>query len=106
MKIAVLKTGGKQYLVEEGSKIEIEKLKLKEKPKEILFDNVFLYADDKKFLIGKPKLENIKIAADFLREKKTKTTNLKYKSKTRYRKKMGHKKTTWIVKIKKIMIED
>ncbi len=104
MKIAVLETGGKQYLVEEGSKIEIEKLK--EKPEgEIIFDNVLLYADDEKFLIGKPKLENVKISAEFLKEKKTKTTILKYKPKTRYRKKKGYKKITWIIKIKKISLE-
>lgn len=105
MKIAVLETGGKQYLVEEGSKIEIEKLK--EKPeREIVFNNVLLYADDEKFLVGKPKLENVKISAELLREKKTKTTILKYKPKTRYRKKKGYKKITWVVKIKKINLEE
>jgi large subunit ribosomal protein L21 len=103
MKIAVLETGGKQYLVEEGSKIEIEKLS-DEPQKEIVFSDVLLYADDEKFLLGQPKLNNVKISGELLKVKKNKTIILKYKPKTRYLKKKGYKKITWIVKIREISL--
>lgn len=113
MKVAVLKTGGKQYLVEEGSKIEIEKIKdiekkMKEngdKNPEIVFQDILLYADDNQILIGKPRVENVNVVGKLIREKKTKTLILKYKPKTRYRKKKGYKKITWIVQIEKINLE-
>lgn len=100
MKLAILKTGGKQYLVEEGSKIEIEKLKNKNIP--LVFNDILFYADDDNFLLGQPVLNNVNVEASLIREKKTKTSILKYKSKTRYRKRSGHKKITWVVKIEKI----
>jgi len=104
MKIAIIQTGGKQYLVEEGKEIEIEKIK-NVNPEDIEFKNVLLYADEKNFLLGKPKLENVSVRAKLIKEKKNKTVILKYKPKTRYRKKKGYKKTTWLVKIEKINVE-
>lgn len=101
MKIAIIETGGKQYLVEEGKKIEIEKLNDVD-PQNIKFQNILLYADDQKFLLGKPTLENVTVTGQLIKEKKTKTVILKYKPKTRYRKKKGYKKITWLVEIKKI----
>jgi large subunit ribosomal protein L21 len=104
MKIAIIETGGKQYLVEEGRKIEIEKIK-NYNSSTIEFKNVLLYADDNNFLIGEPKLDNVSVVGELIKEKKNKTLILKYKSKTRYRKKKGYKKITWIVEIKKITQE-
>lgn len=101
MKIAILETGGKQYLVEEGKKIEIEKIKNLNLEK-IIFDKILLYADDNSLLIGQPYLDNILVTAKFLKEKKNKVLILKYKPKTRYRKKRGYKKFTWLVEIEKI----
>jgi len=101
MKIAIIETGGKQYLVEEGKKIEIEKIK-NNNSSNIEFKNVLLYADDNNFLIGQPKLNNISVVGDLIKEKKNKTLVLKYRPKTRYRQKKGYKKITWIVEIKKI----
>jgi large subunit ribosomal protein L21 len=101
MKIAVIETGGKQYLVEEGKRIEIEKIN-KADPQKIQFLNVLLYADDNNFLVGHPNLENIIVIGQLIKEKKNKTVILKYKSKTRYRKKQGYKKTTWLVEIQEI----
>jgi len=101
MKIAIIQTGGKQYLVEEGKEIEIEKIKNTD-PQNIEFKDVLLYADDTNFLLGKPKLDNISVIGKLIKEKKNKIVVLKYKSKTRYRKKKGYKKITWIVRIEKI----
>ncbi len=104
MKIAIIETGGKQYLVEEGKKIEIEKIKNID-PQKIIFDKVLLYADDNNFAVGQPYLENIEVTAKLLKEKKNKTVILKYKPKTRYRKKKGYKKFTWIVTINQINLK-
>lgn len=103
MKIAVIETGGKQYLVEEGKKIEVEKIK-KVDPQKIIFDKVLLYADDNNFYLGKPYLKNVEVTGKLLKEKKNKTLILKYKPKTRYRKKKGYKKITWLVNIEKIQL--
>jgi large subunit ribosomal protein L21 len=101
MKIAIIQTGGKQYLVEEGREIEIEKIKGAD-PQKIEFKDVLLYADEKNFLLGKPKLDNVSVIGKLIKEKKNKIVVLKYKPKTRYRKKKGYKKITWRVRIEKI----
>lgn len=102
MKIAVIKTGGKQYLVKEGSVIQIEKIKQPDGETEIIFPKVLLYADEKDLEIGQPVLENVKVIGQVSQKKKLKTVVWKYKPKTRYRKKKGYKKEVWLVRITKI----
>jgi large subunit ribosomal protein L21 len=101
--ILVIETGGKQYLVKPGDKIEIEKLK-NVQGQDLIFDRVLLAYDEKnhRLNLGKPYIKNASVKAILLREKKQKTLVLKYKSKTRYRKKKGYKKPLWQVKIKSI----
>ena len=102
MKIAVIETGGKQYLVAEDQKIQVEKLPQKAGEK-FNFDKVLLLVDGDKIEIGKPYLESKKISAELLEEKRLpKITIFKYNSKTRYRKKKGHRQQVNIVKILKI----
>lgn len=104
MKIAVIKTGGKQYLIKEGDRIEIEKIKKYENEEnpQIFFDEVLFYADDKEVIFGGDQLRKVKVEASLERKKKVKTLVWKYKPKTRYRKKKGYKKEKWIVKITSI----
>ena len=91
MKLAVIETGGKQYLVSEGQKIQVEK--------NPVFDKVLLLVDGDKVEIGKPYL-NKKVAAELLGEKRLdKVTAFKYHSKTRYRKKKGHRQSVALAKI-------
>ena len=97
MKIAVLETGGKQYLVSEGQKIQVEKLDVGSGKFE--FDKVLLWVDGEKMEVGKPYL-NKKVAAELLEQKRLpKITIFKYHSKTRYRKKKGHRQAVAIVRI-------
>lgn len=105
MKIAVIETGGKQYLVRENDKIKIEKIKNYEKEENprIVFDKVLFYADDQKIIFDSEELKKIKIEASLVGKKKVKTVVLKYKPKTRYRKKKGYKKEIWTVKIDSII---
>ncbi len=89
--LAVIKTGGKQYLVQPGDKIKIEKLENKEGDK-ITFSEVLLVQKDKKIEIGKPIVKDAEVQAKVLSQGKAdKVVVYKYKSKKRYSKKMGHR---------------
>jgi len=103
MKIAVIKTGGKQYLVSEGAKLKIEKLKAD--PNQTYdFKEVLLISDDTadNLELGRP-LVNKKVTAKILAEgKSAKVRVLKYKAKTRYKKVYGHRQPYTEVQIEKI----
>ncbi len=88
---AVIKTGGKQYLVSPGDKIKIEKIE-QEPGKEIVFDEVLVVIDDKgQANIGQPLVKDAKVKAKILNQGRSKKiTVLKYKSKKRYQKKKGY----------------
>lgn len=93
-KIAVILTGGKQYLVREGDVLKIEKLKDLDKNGEIVFDKVLLVADDKGVRIGTDLVDGAKVTAKSegnIRAKKVMV--IKYKRKTRYTVKRGHRQT-------------
>lgn len=101
-KIAIIKTGGKQYKVSEGDTIKIEKLEGEPKS-EIIFDNVLLVADGEKIKIGKPLVEKAKVTGELIETKKGKKVIVfRYKPKKRYKKKKGHRQIHTEVKIKKI----
>jgi large subunit ribosomal protein L21 len=98
---AVIKTGGKQYLVQPGDKIKIEKLNL-EPGKEVVFNDVLLVDKNKKLEIGKPNVK-AKVKAQILEQGKgDKVIVFKYKPKKRYKKKTGHRQLYTMVEIKSI----
>lgn len=100
MKFAVIKTGGKQYVVTEGQKLNIEKLATTEKT--VTFDKVLLVHDGDKTLLGKPYLETT-VAADLTKQFKGEKVRIeKYKPKVRYHKAQGHRQLLTEVKITKI----
>jgi large subunit ribosomal protein L21 len=89
--LAVIKTGGKQYLVQPGDKIKIEKLDQKE-GEEIVFSDVLLVEKDKKVEIGTPLVKNAEVLAKVLsQEKADKVVIFEYKAKKRYSRKIGHR---------------
>lgn len=91
MKLAVVEVGGKQYLIKEGEKIKTEKLTGKEK-ETIVFDRVLLISEGDQVKIGQPYLEGAKVTAELLRTARGKKIIVfRYHSKTRYRKKKGHR---------------
>jgi large subunit ribosomal protein L21 len=100
---AVIKTGGKQYLVKEGDKIKIEKID-KEVGAEIVFDQVLLLEKKEgETKIGQPILPNVKVLGKVISQGKgEKITVLKYKPKRRYRVKRGHRQRYTEVEIVKI----
>ena len=104
MTLAVIKTGGKQYKVSEGDVIKVEKVK-GEKGEKIKFDTVLMISDEKgkDLELGKPILKGKKVEAEVLEQGRApKVTVIKYKPKTRYRVKQGHKQPYTKVKIEKI----
>jgi len=99
---AVIKTGGKQYIVEPGTKLKIEKLDAKEE-KEIKFSEVLLLEKNKKLEVGTPFIKGAKVIGKVLKQGKAKKVIIfKYKAKKRYRKKTGHRQLFTEVEITKI----
>lgn len=100
--LAIIQTGGKQYIVFPGQKIKIEKLDKKE-GSEIAFKEVLLLEKGKKIEIGIPLVKGAKVVGRIISQKKDKKVMiLRYKSKTRYRKKKGHRQPFTEVEITKI----
>jgi len=103
--LAVIRTGGKQYIVSPGQKIKIEKLNKKE-GEEITFDEVLLVEKGKKAEIGSPKVSGAKVTGKVLSQSKNKKVIVfKYKPKTRYKKKRGHRQPYTEVEIKSIDLD-
>lgn len=102
MDLAVIKTGGKQYLVSPGQKIKIEKVD-KKVGSEISFNEVLLLKKGEKIEIGNPLVKGAKVIGKILKHGKgEKITVLKYKPKTRYRVKKGHRQLFTEVEILRI----
>ena len=99
---AVIKTGGKQYRVSEGDEIIIEKLEVEEGA-QVTFEEVFAVVDGEKVTICQPKVEGAKVTATVIKNGKgPKIRIFKYKHKTNYRRRMGHRQPFTKVKIEKI----
>lgn len=100
--IAVIKTGGKQYLVSPGDKIKIEKI-IGEPGKEVIAKEVLLVEKNRKLEIGTPLVKGVKVRAKIIRQDKDKKVIIfKYKPKTRYKVKKGHRQPFTEVEILKI----
>lgn len=99
---AVIETGGKQYLVSPNEKVIIEKLPLK--PGEsVVFDKVLLVTEEGKTSVGKPYLSGVKVTGKILKQQRgTKIVVFKYRAKSRYRRKQGHRQSETVVQIDSI----
>jgi len=103
--LAVIKTGGKQYLVSPGQKIKVEKLDAEEKS-EVVFDEVLLVEKNKKAIIGTPFVKGAKVVGKVISQGKgKKIVVFKYKAKKRYKVKKGHRQSFTEVEISKIETE-
>ncbi len=101
MKFAIVEIKSHQYLVKENDKIETEKIEA-QKGEQVFLDKILLLVDKDQIEIGTPYL-NKKIEAQILDQKKSKKIVVfKYKPKTRYRKKKGHRQQKTLLKIIKI----
>ncbi|MBQ5747032.1 MAG: 50S ribosomal protein L21 [Clostridia bacterium] len=99
---AVIKTGGKQYKVQEGDVIFVEKLDV-EAGAEVIFDNVLALSDGDSFVAGTPTVAGCTVTATALKNGKGKKIHiLKYKPKKDSKKKIGHRQPYTKVQIQKI----
>lgn len=100
--LAVIETGGKQYLIQTGQTLSIEKLP-EETGKEVIFDKILLTANDdgSDVKIGSPYLSGVTVAATVeLQGRKKKIRIVKFKRKVRYKRVTGHRQQFTKVKIK------
>lgn len=102
--LAVIKTGGKQYLVKPGDKIKVEKLDV-EAGKEVVFSEVLLCDNDGKMSVGMPMIKGATVTGKVVNQGKAdKLIIFKYKSKKRYKRKIGHRQTFTEVEITDIKV--
>ncbi|MGI6097096.1 MAG: 50S ribosomal protein L21 [Dethiobacteria bacterium] len=100
---AIIESGGKQYRVEEGSKIRVELLDAAE-GEEVVFDRVVAVKDGETLKVGTPYLEGVKVTGKVLENGKGKKIIVfKYKAKKNYRRKKGHRQPYTAVSIEKIV---
>ena len=100
---AIIKTGGKQYKVQEGDVIRVEKLDVEE-GSEVQFNDVLAVSNDEGLKVGAPVVDGAVVDANVVRQGKAKKIVVfKYKAKKDYRKKQGHRQPYTKVKIEKII---
>ena len=105
MDYAVFKTGGKQYRVKSGDTLDVEKLSV-DVDSIAEFGEVLAISNDGEVTIGSPTIEGAKVLARVDSHYKDKKLMVfKYKAKTRYRRKRGHRQTYTRVVIQDIQAE-
>ncbi|NLW02008.1 MAG: 50S ribosomal protein L21 [Clostridiaceae bacterium] len=99
---AVIETGGKQYRVQEGDTLFIEKLSAAEGD-QVVFDKVIAVSKDDSLNVGNPTVSGATVTAKVLGHGKGKKIIVfKYKPKKHYRRKQGHRQPYTKVQIEKI----
>lgn len=102
---AVIRTGGKQYRVQVGDVLDIEKLDAEE-GKKVTFAEVLLIEDDKKTLIGTPIVDKAQVIGEVIENfKDKKVIVFKKKRRKQYRRMKGHRQLLSRIKIEKIIPE-
>lgn len=99
---AIIRTGGKQYRVAEGDVVMVEKLEAAEGDS-VVFDQVLTVVDDGDVKVGKPLVEGAKVTGKVEAQGKArKILVFKYKAKSNYRRRQGHRQPFTKVVIEKI----
>jgi large subunit ribosomal protein L21 len=96
---AVVSTGGKQYRVQQGETLRIEKIP-GEVGSKVTFDRVLMVADGENVRVGQPVLEKAAVLASIVEQDKAKKILVfKYKRRKRYRRKNGHRQPFTAIRI-------
>ena len=102
MSFAVIQTGGKQYKVSQGAKIEVEKLDA-EVGLPIEFHDVLMVASSNGLLVGTPYVQGAKVTAEVLEQAKApKVIAFKYKRRKGYHRTVGHRRRITKLRITEI----
>jgi len=100
---AIIETGGKQYRVQEGDVVFVEKLDAEEGDK-VDLTKVLLISKDDGMVVGRPYVDGAKVEATVLEQGKSKKIIVfKYRPKKNYKKKQGHRQPYTKLKIEKIV---
>ena len=101
---AVLETGGKQYRVNPGDTLEVERLAV-EAGQPFTFDRVLLVSNEGKLSVGSPTVANATVVADVVEHTRgEKKIAFKMKRRKGYHKTIGHRQELTVVKIKEIKL--
>jgi large subunit ribosomal protein L21 len=107
MSFAVIKTGGKQYKVQAGEIIKIEKLEDSKPETKLEFNEVLAYGDDKNLELGDPTISGAKVEADLIKNGKNRTVLIfKKRRRKNSRRKNGHRQQFSLIRINKIFAKD
>ena len=99
---AIIRTGGKQYRVSEGYVLNVEKLNVEE-GQEVVFDEVLTVVNDGDVKVGAPTVAGAKVTAKVAKQGKAdKIFVFKYRAKSNYRKRQGHRQPFTQVEITSI----
>ena len=99
---AIIETGGKQYRVENGDQIAVEKLGVEDGAK-VVFDKVLVVGDGADIKVGAPYVDGVTVEGNAIETGKGKKVIIfKYKAKKDYRKKQGHRQPYTMVKIESL----
>ena len=99
---AIIETGGKQYKVQNGDQIKVEKLNA-EAGSAVVFDKVLVAGEGADIKVGTPYLEGLTVEGEVVESGKgDKVIIFKYKAKKDYRKKQGHRQPYTLVEIKAV----
>ncbi len=99
-KIAIIETGGKQYVVTKDSVLNVETVGADKAGSKITFDKVLLTDDGSKTTVGAPYIKGAEVTAELVEIRKApKVTVIRYREKSRYTKKRGHRQSYAKVRI-------
>jgi len=99
---AVVATGGKQYKVQEGDVLRVEKL-TGDVGAQVAFNNILIFSDGENVKIGQPEVEGVAVHGQIVAQGKSKKILVfKYKRRKRYRRKQGHRQPFTAVRIDRI----
>jgi large subunit ribosomal protein L21 len=99
---AIVNTGGKQYKIQQGDVLRVEKIP-GEVGSPVSFDKVLMFSDGENVNIGRPVLDNVAVKGHIVEQGKgKKIVVFKYKRRKRYRRKLGHRQQYTAIKIDSI----
>ncbi|MBE0490022.1 MAG: 50S ribosomal protein L21 [Halomonas sp.] len=95
---AVIKSGGKQYRVQEGQTLKLEKIEVPT-GESIDFDEVLLVGNDDNVQVGAPLVEGAKVSAEIVSHgRRDKITIIKFRRRKHHMKRQGHRQ--WFTEVK------
>ena len=107
MSFAVIKTGGKQYKVNAGEILKIEKLEESKPNSTIEFKEILAYGNDKNIELGLPIIKGAKVEAELIKNGKNRTVLIfKKRRRKNSRRKNGHRQLYSLIRINKIFSKD